>query len=387
MKSEKVNKYDIQIKINEYINKIITEQDCSKLEKIILEIKSYIYENDILRIECDNRLKKFENNLYTQKHFSILDSVCKNINSFIKKKLGQNNIGIELSDIKDPNKCDNCFLIKTFFESVDKTKSYKLYISKNAPWLFICYYIAEGLLISRYKPTYKLQNDKFSLCIDAYKKFIFDITNDDYDVDIYLFNEKVNSNSDVPYDYAVYIIAASTVILLTKLIKYLENCIIDAPEAVEQKRDKKDLLNQNIFNFNLNLFTKTNVIIDNKTVSDVSSDKSNPNTTDLQNMQNKLPDKILDENIYLKVKEYIDKYRLTEEEFMILQLRKTLSPNKYKNIAESLPQKISENGIKQKFLNIKNKLSVDSPEEAIHKLEQEINCKIDELDINKIFDN
>ena len=74
MKNEKINIYDIQLSINEFIKRILYETNISKLEQIILEIKSFIYEIDILKTECEKRLRIFNNNLYSIKHFSFLDS-------------------------------------------------------------------------------------------------------------------------------------------------------------------------------------------------------------------------------------------------------------------------------------------------------------------------
>ena len=61
---------------------------------------------------------------------------------------------------------------------------------------------------------------------------------------------------------------------------------------------------------------------------------------------------------------------LTEEEIQILKLRKNLSDNTYRNIGQNLTPKLTVGNITQKFSTIKNKLGVNSPDNAVNKFEE-----------------
>ena len=61
---------------------------------------------------------------------------------------------------------------------------------------------------------------------------------------------------------------------------------------------------------------------------------------------------------------------LTEEEIQILKLRKDLSDNTYRNIGQNLTPKLTVGNITQKFSTIKNKLGVNSPDNAVNKFEE-----------------
>lgn len=61
---------------------------------------------------------------------------------------------------------------------------------------------------------------------------------------------------------------------------------------------------------------------------------------------------------------------LTNEEIQILRLRKILYPNRYKDIGQNLTPNLTESNVAQKFLTIKNKLGVNSPDTAVSIFEQ-----------------
>ena len=327
---------------------------------------------------------------------NILFTSCININSFIRNELKQDNIGIEFLSKKEDIKSKTGFCLKTFFVSTDKIESSNLLISKSAPWHYICYYIANGLLVSNFIKKYRLPNKMTSACLEAYVNFIQKTIDDDFDVDIYLFFD--NNVSEVPSDYIVYIKVVAAISLLTKLYKILEICESKELMVLEQNSKKEDIKTksdkipfwQKIFNLNIYTCPQTNINIFNslkmnddnipkQNYTDSSNDSSLKDTTTKEKQE---------EVSYLKIKNYIKQIKLKKDEFAILQLRKTLSPNNtYKEIAEHLSLRIKENGIKQKFASIKDKLCASSPDEAVSLLEENINCKIDSLDIDKIYDD